>query len=234
MPRKSTKVSYHDALIDSLKIVVEGVARTFGSRCEAVLHDLRNPEKSIVKIVNGHVSGRVEGGPVTDFALKLMKKESVENLFLNYPSFSKDGRPIKSTTMLFRDEANEPLAMMCINYDLTDVKTLGTVISETFQVNNSDSDTGVKETFEPDFITTLTNSIERIILEYGKTVPSMVREDKINVVRIMDDQGLFLIKGAVKFVAQQLHVSKYTIYNYLEQVRSDKNEDPDIDSGSFK
>lgn len=215
---------FRDALVNSLKIVVEGIARTFGSRCEVVLHDLRDPAHSIVKIVNGHVSGRAVGGPATDFALKLMKNESPEKLFLNYPSFSKDGRPIKSTTMLFRDDDGEPLALMCINYDLTDVQTLSTILTDTFQVNNNDQDGEVSENFEPDIISTLNNSMERIVIEYGKAVPSMTREDRIKVVSMLDEQGIFLIKGAVKFVAQKLRVSKYTIYNYLEQARSERTE----------
>jgi len=49
----------------------------------------------------------------------------------------------------------------------------------------------------------------------------MGRGDKIEIVRQLEDQGVFLIKGAVKFIAKKLNVSKFTIYNYLDQVRTE-------------
>jgi predicted transcriptional regulator YheO len=58
------RISKEAFLIESLKVVVDGIARTFGSRCEMVLHDIRNLinlDHSIVKIANGHVAGRTVG-----------------------------------------------------------------------------------------------------------------------------------------------------------------------------
>jgi predicted transcriptional regulator YheO len=43
------KNSYEVFLFDCLKILVDGVAKTFGSCCEVVLHDLSNLDRSIVK-----------------------------------------------------------------------------------------------------------------------------------------------------------------------------------------
>jgi len=50
----------------------------------------------------------------------------------------------------------------------------------------------------------------------------MGRNDKIEVVKHLEEQGFFLIKGAIKFIATKLNVSKYTIYNYLEKIRAQK------------
>ncbi|MDW7740610.1 MAG: helix-turn-helix domain-containing protein [Bacillota bacterium] len=51
------------------------------------------------------------------------------------------------------------------------------------------------------------------------------KEDKIKIVSLLDDRGVFLVKGAVEQVAKDLVVSKYTIYNYLEEARVAKNND---------
>ena len=53
--------------------VVDCIADLFGSNCEVVLHDITQPEKSIVKIRNGHVTGRKVGDPLTDLGLKMIK-----------------------------------------------------------------------------------------------------------------------------------------------------------------
>lgn len=55
--------------------MVEFLGEALGREYEIVLHDLTNPERSIVAIANGELSGRGIGGPVTDFALKILKQE---------------------------------------------------------------------------------------------------------------------------------------------------------------
>ena len=49
---------------------VDFLADYFGDYAEVVLHDLTNLEQSIIKIRNGHISGRKEGDPCTDFVLR--------------------------------------------------------------------------------------------------------------------------------------------------------------------
>jgi len=214
-------VSKRDFLLESLKIVVEGIAQTFGPRCEVVLHDLKDLDRSIIKIENGHVTGRTVGGSVTDKGLRDLRSGSEDSLLINYPSTTKDGRRLKSTTMILRNEKNVPIAAVCINFDVTDILSFKEIIEDTFRISEeSDQDVRV-ETFDSDIITTLSKIADEITRETGKAIPSMGREDKIEIVRQLEEQGLFLIKGAIKLIAGKLNTSKFTIYNYLEQIRSE-------------
>ena len=47
----------------------------------------------------------------------------------------------------------------------------------------------------------------------------MSKEDKVSIVEALEEKGVFLIKGAVDYVAKVLCVSRYTIYNYLDEIR---------------
>ena len=220
--RKSTKEEF---LIESLKIVVDGIARTFGPRCEVVLHDLRNLrnlDHSIVKIANGHVTGRTIGGPISDRGLKDIRSEPEWELSINYASETKDGRPLKSSTMLFRNDKGKLIAAMCINFDVADILNLNAVIQDIFRVSEETQPGGPLETFEGDMVSTLNEIADKVIRKTGKAIPSMGREDKIEIVRQLDEQGFFLIKGGIKLIAAKLKVSKFTVYNYLEQIRVEK------------
>lgn len=220
---KKRRVSKEQYLIESLKTVVDGIAGTFGSRCEVVLHDVRNLknlEHSIVKIVNGHVTGRTVGGPISDRGLKEIRSSPEWNLATNYASSTKDGRPLKSTSILFRDDKNRPIAALCINFDATDILSLNAVIKDIFAVSEEPQGNGFPETFESDICFTLGDMVDRVVRKNGRAVLSMGKEEKMQIVRELDEQGFFLIKGAVKLLAAKLRVSKFTIYNYLEQVRS--------------
>ena len=57
--------------LEMLKQIAQALAAQFGPGCEVVIHDLaaKDPEKSIVYIVNGHVTGRRVGdGPSTSWS----------------------------------------------------------------------------------------------------------------------------------------------------------------------
>jgi len=218
--RRTSKEAF---LIESLKIAVDGIARTFGSRCEVVLHDIRNLrdlDHSIVKIANGHVTGRTVGGSISDRGLRDLRGGRQASLFINYPSVAKDSKPLKSSTILFRNDKGKPIASLCINFDVTDILSLNAVIQDIFTISEEAEQAEPTETFAGDMVSTLNDIADKIMRKAGKAIPSMIREDKIEIVRQLDDQGFFLIKGAIKLIAAKLKVSKYTVYNYLEQIRS--------------
>ena len=48
----------------------------------------------------------------------------------------------------------------------------------------------------------------------------MSMEEKIQLVRILEDQGVFQIKGVINQVALLLGVSNFTVYNYLKKIRA--------------
>jgi predicted transcriptional regulator YheO len=53
----------------------------------------------------------------------------------------------------------------------------------------------------------------------GGSAARMRREDKIQAVGAMQRRGLFIVKGGVERAAAALRVSRFTIYNYMDQLR---------------
>jgi len=110
-----------NAIFQLLEKVVEGVARAFGSNCEVVLHSVEDLRHSVVKIVNGHVTGRTEGSPMTDYGLKLLSEADSlgDDVIGVYNTRADDGRLLKSVSILLRNNAGDIIGIMCINIDLT-------------------------------------------------------------------------------------------------------------------
>lgn len=50
--------SIRDTTIATLNVALEALKATLPANTEVVLHDLTQPQSSVVGIVNGHVSGR--------------------------------------------------------------------------------------------------------------------------------------------------------------------------------
>jgi len=55
--------------------------------------------------------------------------------------------------------------------------------------------------------------------ELGASLPDMSRSEKQAAVRRLDEQGAFLLRGAVDDVAHLMDVSRVTLYTYLNAIR---------------
>ncbi len=56
--------------------------------------------------------------------------------------------------------------------------------------------------------------------ELGTEASTWDRSDKQRVVRMLDERGAFLLRGAVDDIATAMGVSRITIYNYLNAINS--------------
>ncbi len=223
-PLKEEKKKLHP-IIKSLIPLVKTIASTFGKNCEVVLHDLSDPQSSIVAIEHGHVTGRKIGDPITDFALAAWRKggfaEGKEDKIINYKTETKNGKILKSSSVFIRDQNNEIVGCLCINYDMEGYLMFKHIMDEFCSLTDL-AEQKEEETFVKDIDEILDNIISKAIKEVGKPVSLMQKEDNLRVVEIIDEKGGFMIKGAIDLLAQRLNVSRYTIYNYLEELKAKK------------
>ncbi len=204
---------------------VKGISETFGSNCEVVLHDLTDLQHSIIAIENGHVTGRNIGSPMTEASLKLYVNDKVDEDNINYTGKSADGRVLKSSTMFIKDEKGKVLGCLCINFDITELVGVQRVMNELMKV--SGTNVGEKLSDSGDEVINIVSSVLKDIVNdtiqnNGKPIIYLSKEEKVGIVEILDQKGAFLIKGAIDYVAEVLCVSRYTIYNYLDEIRETK------------
>ena len=208
--------------------VVKTVAKMFGKNCEVVLHDFSVPQHSIIAIENGHVTGRKIGDPITDFALSIWRKGGYgkrrEDKIINYKTKTKNGKILKSSSVFIKDDQKKIIGCLCINYDITEYSMFNKVIKEFCTSVDLDKEilTEETETFTGDVDEVLGNIIKEAIEKVGKPVSLMQKSDKLMVAKIVDEKGGFLIKGAINRLADEISVSRYTVYNYLEELKSKK------------
>ena len=207
---------------------VKTIAEMFGKKCEVLIHDFSSPQHSIVVIENGHVTGRKIGDPITDLALSVWKKNGYKNKntdrIVNYKTKTKDGKILKSSTVFIRDNQKKITGCICINYDLTEHSMFHKVMDEfctTVDLDKEKSEKGI-ENFTSDVNEVLKNIIQEAVEKIGKPISLMQKEDKLMVAKIADEKGAFLIKGAITQLAKEINVSRFTIYNYLEEIKVSK------------
>lgn len=219
-----TDEKIHPMLLN-LKPVIISFAKTFGENCEVVLHDLKNPIHSVVMVANGHVTGRKVGQSFRDLIHSVLRSKRFKDDHLaNYLTITDDGKKIKSSTALIRDENMEVIAALCINYDIGKFMVAKKTIDDFCKTieDEYESREDAEDVLHEDIYHILQRIIKGVIEENSIPISMMNKEEKKNIVRFLDEKGVFLIKGAIDRVADEIGVSRYTIYNYLEEIRSGK------------
>lgn len=201
--------------------IVEFLGKTFGEDTEVALHDVSDLEASVVAIANGHLSNRQVGAPATNLALKIMQsKKYDQDSIINYKSVSEKGHEMCSSTYFIKDN-EEIIGMLCINRDISKILEVKSLIDEIFNTQNiAAEEQMITEKFAQSSEQLKSGSIDDIVKSYNIPPQRMSSEEKINVVKKLDEAGIFLIKGAVSDVAKILYVSEPTIYRYLKMIKN--------------
>jgi len=205
--------------LNSFFSIAKGISETFGKNCEVVIHDLQNPEKSLIYVA-GKVPGRKPGAPSTDLVLQTLKSKGNDaSDLINYQASTKDGKILRSSTIFIRDDNNIIIGCVCINFDMTEFLTCRQIL-ESFTNFSKENEHVGGERFFYDINEAMDEIINSTIKDYPTPKQLMQKEDKLVIVKKLDEKGVFLVKGSVDQVAKILGVSRYTIYNYLEEARS--------------
>lgn len=213
--------------LDLLKQIAHGLAVQFGDSCEIVIHDLKSEqlEHSVVHIENGHVTGRKLGdGPSRVVFDTLSKDPSKIKDRLSYLTKTEDGRILKSSTMFVRGDNGTVEYIFSLNYDITAllsiesaVHSLVTTQKETqIRENGLNEDDSQPQPILHNVTDLLDSLIEQALNLVGKPVAAMNKEDKIKVVKFLNNAGAFLITKSGDRVASLLEISKFTLYNYMD------------------
>ena len=207
-------------LLPALDVLIQGLGKHFGESVEFVVHDYKKDfSHTIVAISNGNVTKREVGDSGTSIGLKIMHGEEADDGKFGYISQTKDGRYLKSSTIYVKDEQGS----LCVNCDITDA-----MIARKFLNNyvGSGEDEKVETTVYNNVDDLLVSLINESIHYVGTPVAVMNREQKIEGIRYLNNKGAFKIKNASTIVSKYYDVSRYTIYNYINdgQNQNDTSE----------
>ncbi len=213
--------------------VAELIARTFPN-AEVVLHDLSKPQHSVVYVANNSVTGRKVGQTFHHLIEKAVFAGNPADGVVDNYFFKKEGKQIRSSSLLIRNEAGELIGALCINVDVTAAQQIIDLASGLLQGRakgeNSKSDLSdsactlpaVSANFEAlekeqsvqHFVNNMVDSMINELNADGKKT----KEDRLELIRFMDERGVFLVKGSMEYVAGKLGLSKVTLYGYLDKI----------------
>lgn len=204
-----------------LQKIMKAVAAEMGPDCEVVLHDYEGDyDRTIVAIENGHVTGRKVGDCGTNLGLEVLRGTVLNGDEFNYLTQTKDGRMLKSSSVYFHDNSGKAIGALCINWDISEYLKASQALNG-IVMTGSGQKQPVKEVISPNVGDILNSLIHESLNHVGKPVEKMTKEDKMKGLKYLDEKGAFLIKKAGDRVTEYYKISKYTLYNYLEQTQKE-------------
>ena len=209
--------------------MVDFLGKALGDNCEIALHDLTSEEQEIVAIANNQLSGREIGAKLSNLSIHYLEtKQYLNNDFvMNYKTVGPDGKLIRAATYFIKEDGKEmPVGMLCINVNISDLEYLTATIKKIL---------GVKEEKEIEF--NMDNPVEILSSPLDEMIDMYIKEclekmgfpsyflaerlnvdEKIKVVKYLQEKGTFKVKGAIVLVAEKLAVSEPTVYRYLKKM----------------
>ncbi|WP_426768150.1 helix-turn-helix transcriptional regulator [Erwinia aphidicola] len=225
---------HQDDLLLMLAAAVRVIGSVIAANTEVVLHDLRSPEFSIAEIANPHVTGRRRGDSVlaglrSDKAFISAMDASAEpvTLMLDYPTYSSSGAPLRSSTAFYRTPGKAPFAALCINVDNQSISDALTILQSLTRTIPPQDDAPPRQNTIEAAHENIEDLMRDIITSATELSPGSSRADskkaRLLAVRQMQEKGIFLMKGGVEKAAAALGITRYTIYNYLDELKKSGN-----------
>ena len=104
--------------------------------------------------------------------------------------------------------------MLCVNCDITEMLKVREIF-ETY-IGEEKIDTPSEE--PPQDVMTIIDELIKSIVG-TEEIKNFTRKRCVEIVKFMDEKGIFLVKGAIDKVADLMGVSKVTIYSYLDEAK---------------
>jgi predicted transcriptional regulator YheO len=206
-------------VFDLLKDIGLALTSMLGRSCEVVIHDTTDLEHSIVWI-EGDVTDRRVGGMLSDLGLEALRKGETHPVF-NYTTYTQTGKTLKSCSIWLRDSAGRVYGAFCINLDVSAVEQFQDFLRD-LAPDTSRLDMG------EDHARSLHDLLDTMIAEceyrIGTSTEDMTKDERVEMVRMLDERGAFQVRNSVAYVAGRTGVTRKTIYNDLREIAGDKSD----------
>ncbi|MCX4370923.1 MAG: PAS domain-containing protein [Dysosmobacter sp.] len=205
--------------------VVKGISLVSGPNCEVSLHSLENMDHSVIAIENGFITGRKIGSGMiplirdrlAEYSHEHLGEKTEEDVIGIFYGFNHNGHSLKSVAILLRNHTQKIIGCIEVHIDVS--IPLNEFIKNFFPSVNGGMMEEFNERTPSDVDQLIFNSLEEATSHVNMMKEISASERNRHIVRELNDRGIFNIRGAVETIAKQLGASRYTIYNYLRDIK---------------
>ncbi len=208
-------------LLKPLVPVVHTLGAALGPEWEVVLHDVSGGDHVIVALENGALTGRTEDAPLTDFGAYLLHAEEFREVdhLANYASTAPDGRSLRSSVALIRDEHRHIVGFLCLNHDTTRARMVREWADAQTRTEPLPVGCDQAERFAARKEDLLEGMLEEVRPLFGKPLRYLDRGERMTLLARLEERGFFAFRGAVELLSRETGKSRFTLYGCLRELR---------------
>ena len=191
--------------------VCDAIVALLAPLAEVAVHDIRRDR--IVGIWNP-ISGRRVGDRSLIDELPPYSDEA--RVIGPYPKVLADGRAITSVSVLLHNANGVPRGLLCINFDRSPLDgTIDLLVRFAAAVEDRPP-----ELFDRDWREQILLVVDEECRSRSLRRDRLTRGQRLDLVRVLDERGLFATRNAATHAGRALGVSRTTIYALLKEARS--------------
>lgn len=187
--------------LHNVKAIAQGIAALFTPFVEVVLHDLETNQ--IAAIFNAFSQRKIGDPSNLDITGEFL------DVFPPYTKLGPQGEKIKSVSITLRDDAGEPLGLMCINVEITKWDQVRSILEAFIAPSAPQHPTLFKDDWQ--------EKIHRFLEQKRIQKERLTKKEKKELIHELNRAGAFRGKHAPQIVASLLNLSRATVYNYLAE-----------------
>lgn len=187
----------------------EAIAKLLHPHAEVVIHDI---EKNEIAAIYNPFSNRRVGD---DSLLTQEEIPTLSDCVGPYEKTNWDGRKLKATSSILRDGRGRPVAMLCINLDVSKLAQFQEVLATFLRAEQLIPQPAAL--FKDDWQERVNRYIHNYLQQRSLVLDSLKRREKHQLIEHLRQQGAFAGKHAAHYIAQVIGISRATVYNYLNK-----------------
>lgn len=211
-PEKPFIFSENELLLREAQKIVEALGKMLFPCCEVVLHDLTNPNNSIIAI-ECPLSGRKVGDPATEMGLARIKDPLFPEVVQNYTNTLPNGRSVKSTSIGIKNSEGKFIAAICLNLDIS----LFSPIKQVLELLTSTTSSAIPETLQTRSTNDVRAAIESFAAQHNAQPRTLSLQQRHDLLDHLVQKGLLQLRNAIPITAETIGISRASVYGILKK-----------------
>lgn len=192
------------------KTTAKAIAKLLHPFAEVVIHNLATDK---IEAIYNPFSKREVGSE--SYLERMDFDNTPDNIIGPYEKLNYDGRRLKSITIIIRDEANKPIGLCCINFDVSSFDKINNTLN-LFLNTSSTVSSQQEELFKNDLYENINIFVQDYCLENKLNINNLSRDNKKSLILELKNHGALAGKNAAHYIASILDISRASVYNYLK------------------
>jgi predicted transcriptional regulator YheO len=209
-------------VFELLARVAEAVASAVGPNCRVTVHDLRTPLHTVIA-AHGRGGAMDDPAPPSGAA---MPWDSAEGMG-NHVSVQTEGEQVASSVWV-RDATGHIVGALTVSYDFSGIAAATDLLRRAVPSALLAAGRAGQATAGVPAEQRIAEMIGETVRALRKPLHAFDRDDRVALVRALDEAGIFAIRRAADIVARELGISRASVYAYLRAARggTDGPEEP--------